>query len=220
MDKAFFVTATDTEAGKTFIAAGLARLAKAKGLSVGISKPISCGGPEDAKFYKEKLDLSESVDEINPVKFRQPLSPFAALKNEKVKIDLKKIKRSVESLRKNKDLVFVEGLGGALAPIFKDYYIADLIKSLEIPCIIISRAGLGTINHTMLTVEALRSRGLKIAGIIMNGFANSEISEGSNAEIIEELSKIKVIGRIKAKSSFSSLVEQLNNQKTLGKLIK
>ncbi len=215
-----FVTGTDTEVGKTFIAAGLAYAAQSKGMSVGISKPISCGGIADARFYKRQLKLRDSIDSINPVKFRQPLSPYAAMKNEKKKIDLHKIKESVKNLAKDRDLVLVEGLGGALAPIKKGYYVADLIKDLNIPCVIIARAGLGTINHSLMTIEALKKRKIKIAGIIMNGFEGREISQRSNAQVIEELSGVRVIGKIKAKSSFKALVDQIQKQKVLKWIIK
>jgi dethiobiotin synthetase len=219
MSKAFFITGTDTEIGKTFIAAGLGFVAQSKGLDVGISKPISAGGIDDAKYYQENLKLKDSIDSINPVKFRQPLSPYAAMKMEKVKIDINKIKKSIQHLKVDRDLVLVEGLGGALAPIKKDYYVADLIKELNIPCVIVARAGLGTINHTLMTIEALKKRKIKIIGIIMNGFDGKEISQRSNAQVIEELSGVKIIGRIKARSTFASLVQQIRGQKVLEKWI-
>ena len=220
MGKAFFVTATDTEVGKTFIAAGLGRIAQVKGLRVGISKPVSCGGIEDAVFYKKKLKLKDSINSINPIKFRQPLSPYAAMKTEKKKIDLTKIKKSLKELMKARDLVFVEGLGGALAPIKKNYYVADMIKDLRIPCIIIARAGLGTINHTLMTIDELKMRKIMIAGIIMNGFEGREISQRSNAQVIEELSAIKVIGKIKAGSSFADLLKQIKKQRIIEKCLR
>lgn len=213
----FFITGTDTDVGKTFIAAGIAYVAQSKGMSVGISKPISCGGIDDARFYKRQLKLNDSIDSINPVKFKQPLSPYAAMKNEKQKIDLHKIKESVKILAKDRDLVLVEGLGGALVPIKKGYYVADMISDLNIPCVIIVRAGLGTINHSLMTIESLRKRKIKIAGIIMNGFDGGEVSQRSNAQVIEELSGVRVIGKIKAKSSFASLVKQIREQKVLEK---
>ena len=220
MNKALFITATDTGIGKTFIAAGLGYVAKAKGLSVGVSKPISCGGIEDAEFFKNKLKLKDSIDAINPVKFKLPLSPYAAMKKEKKKIDTAKIKRSIRDLIRERDIVLVEGLGGAMAPIKNDYYVADMIKDLNISCLVIARAGLGTINHTLMTIAELKKRKIKIMGIILNGFDNKEISQRSNAQVIEELSGIKVIGRIKAKSSFAGLVKQINEQRILDKCLK
>jgi dethiobiotin synthetase len=219
LGKAFFVTATDTEIGKTFITAGLAKAAQLEGRNIGISKPISCGGIDDPLFYKKLLRISDSIDEINPIRFKKPLAPYSAKKSEKVKIDIPKIKKHVHSLRKWKDITFVEGLGGALVPIKKDYYVCDLIKDLNIPCIIVARAGLGTINHTLMTIKILKRGGVKIAGIILNGYKGKELSEKSNAQVIEELSGIAVIGKIKAKSSFNSLVNQIEKQEILRKLL-
>ena len=219
MGKAFFVTATDTGIGKTFITAGLGFAAQSKGFKVGMSKPISCGGIEDAEFYKNKLKLKDSIDDINPVKFKQPLSPYAAMKTEKNKIDVAGIKRSIKDLIKDRDIVLVEGLGGAAAPVKRNYYVADLIRDLKMPCIVIARAGLGTINHTLMTINELKKRKIRIAGIIMNGYNGKEISQRSNAQVIEELSGIRVVGKIKAKSSFAELVKQIGKQKIVDCLL-
>ena len=220
MNKTFFVTATDTEIGKTFITAGLGYVAQAKGLRVGISKPISCGGIEDAQYYKNKLKLQDNIDDINLVKFRQPLSPYAAMKTEKKNIDIARIERSIKNLSRDRDIVLVEGLGGAMAPIKKNYYVADMIRALKMPCIVIVRAGLGTINHTLMTIDELEKRKIRIAGIIMNGFDGRDVSQRSNAQVIEELSGIKVIGKIKAKTSFERLVKQIKKQRLLEKCLK
>ena len=219
MGKAFFITATDTGIGKTFITAGLGFAAQTKGFKVGMSKPISCGGINDAVFYKNKLKLKDSIDDINPVKFKQPLSPYAAMKTEKNKIDVAGIKRSIKDLIKDRDIVLVEGLGGAAAPVKRNYYVADLIRDLKMPCIVIARAGLGTINHTLMTINELKKRKIRIAGIIMNGYNGKEISQRSNAQVIEELSGIKVVGKIKAKSSFAELVKQIGKQKIVDCLL-
>jgi dethiobiotin synthetase len=219
LSKAYFITATDTEVGKTFIAAGLGAAARNAGKNVGMMKPISCGGVEDALFFKKMVGLADTVDLINPVKFRQPLSPYAASKTEKIKIDIAKIKNDLRYLLRYRDIVFVEGLGGVMAPIKKDYYVADMIKDLGIPAIIISRAELGTINHTLMTIEVLKKRKIKIAGIIMNNFDNSEPSQKTNKQVIEEHSGIPVIGTIRAKSSFKALLKQIRSQKIMERLL-
>jgi len=219
MGKIYFVTATDTEVGKTFITAGLAKAAQMDGRNIGISKPISCGGIDDPLFYKKLLKISDGIDEINPIRFKRPLAPYTAKKKEKVQIDIPKIKKHVHDLRKWKDITFVEGVGGALVPIKKNYFVSDFIKDLNIPCIIIARAGLGTINHTLMTIKILKKAGIRIVGVILNGYKGKELSERSNAEDIEDLSGIPVIGVIKAKSTFNSLVKQIEKQKILQKLL-
>jgi dethiobiotin synthetase len=217
--KTYFITATDTEVGKTFIAAGLAKAAQNRGLEVGYYKPISCGGIEDAEFLKYKLKLKDSLDLMNPIRFKQPLSPYAACIKEHVRVDLEQITTIADRLNVIKDFVLIEGLGGVLAPIKKDYFVVDMICSLRSPTIIVARAGLGTINHTLMTVEILKKRKLNIAGIIMNGYTGRELSEKTNDKVIEELSGIPVIGRIKAKSTFNSLLKQIEKQKILNKLL-
>jgi dethiobiotin synthetase len=217
--KAYFITATDTGAGKTFITAGLGAAAKNMGKNVGMMKPVSCGGIEDALFFKKMVDLADPIDLINPVKFRQPLSPYAAAKTEKVKIEITKIKSNLKYLCRFRDITFVEGLGGVMAPVKKGYYVADMIKDLKMPCIVIARAGLGTINHTLMTIDVLKKRHIKIAGIIMNGYDNSEPSQKTNKQVIEELSGVPVIGVIRARSSFKGLLKQIRSQKIMEKLI-
>jgi dethiobiotin synthetase len=219
LGRAFFITGTDTEVGKTFIAAGLGAAAKSLGFNVGMMKPISCGGVEDAVIYRRLVGLADPIDLINPIKFRQPLSPYAASKTEKVKIDIKKIMKLFRSFVRFREITFVEGLGGALAPIKKGYFVADMIKEMKLPAVIVADAGLGTINHTLMTVDALKKRKIKISGIIMNGFDNEEPSQRSNAGIIEELSGVPVIGRIRAKSSFKLLLKQIREQGIVEKLI-
>jgi len=213
------VTATDTDVGKTFITAGLAKAAQMAGRNIGISKPISCGGIDDPLFYKDLLKISDNIDVINPIRFKKPLAPYSAKKSEKVKIDIPKIIKHVNSLKRWRDITFVEGIGGALVPIRKDYFVTDLIKDLNIPCIIIARAGLGTLNHTLMTIKVLRKAGVKIIGVILNGYKGSDPSEKTNAQDIEDLSGIPVIGRIKANSTFTSLVDQIERQKVLSKLL-
>jgi dethiobiotin synthetase len=93
-------------------------------------------------------------------------------------------------------IILVEGIGGVLVPITKNYFVVDLIKDFNLPTIIVARAGLGTINHTLLTVEALKKQKVKILGIIMNGFRGKDLSEKSNAQVIESLSKIPILAKL------------------------
>jgi len=191
-----FITATDTEVGKTLISAGLVNFFRNQGIKTGYMKPISCGHDNDAVFVKKLLNLKDPLSLINPISLPYPLSPLAAARKAKRKIDLKKIKKAFTILKKKYDLVVVEGVGGALVPMTEKIMVADFIKQLDIPAIIIARAGLGTINHTLLTVEALRKRKIKIQGIIMNGYRGSELSEDDNADIIYKITGIPILAKI------------------------
>lgn len=191
MGNAIFITGTDTGVGKTFVTIKLAKEFMAKGFSVGIMKPISCGPmrENDAFIYRAKLKLNDPLKLINPIVLKSPLAPYAASKLEGKKIDLKKIFAAFKTLKASHDILLVEGVGGALVPIKKNYFVADLIRDLKIPVIIVARAGLGTINHTLLTIEAVRKRKIKILEVILNGF-RGELSENTNPKIIRELGRV------------------------------
>ncbi len=195
-----FITGTDTEVGKTFITLLLAQYLIEQGIDVGILKPISCGPKKDndAVYLKKKLKLKDPLELINPYNLPLPLAPYAneLHKKKKFRFNKNKIKTALKELEKKHDLVLVEGVGGTLVPITKNYLVVDLIKDLKLPTLIVARAGLGTLNHTLLTVEALKKRKIDIIGIVMNGF-KGKLSEKTNPEIIEKLTKIKVIGTVK-----------------------
>ena len=202
MKLGLFITGTDTGVGKTFFTILLAKRLMAKGLDVGVMKPISCGSAkdDDARYLKKILKLKDPLELINPIHLKLPLSPYSASKLSKKKIDLKKISKAFERLKKLHDIVIVEGVGGAMVPIAKDYFVADMIKEMKLPVLIVARAGLGTINHTVLTVEALKSRKIDILGIVMNGFTGKELSEKTNAEVVEEVTGVQVLGKIRRKA--------------------
>ncbi|OGC12208.1 dethiobiotin synthase [candidate division WOR-1 bacterium RIFOXYA12_FULL_52_29] len=193
-----FITGTDTGVGKTYVTQYLAEEFRRQGSDVGIMKPISCGPAKDndALLLKKRLKINDPIHLINPIHLKHPLAPLPAARLEKKKIDLKKIFSAFKELEKKHDLVLVEGVGGVAVPINKNYCVIDLIKDLKLPTIIVARAGLGTINHTLLTVSALREQGIEIMGIILNSFRGKELSEKSNAEMIEELSGVPVIGKL------------------------
>ena len=109
---------------------------------------------------------------------------------------LKQIKAAYFELCSRHQIVLVEGVGGVFVPITKNYFVADLIKDLQLPTLIVARAGLGTINHTLLTIEALNNRKIPIMGIVMNGFRGSDLSEKTNAKVICELSHVPVLAEI------------------------
>ncbi|OGB88115.1 dethiobiotin synthase [candidate division WOR-1 bacterium RIFCSPLOWO2_02_FULL_46_20] len=193
-----FITATDTAVGKTFVTLLLAQKLIENGFDVGVFKPISCGPKKDndAVYLKKELGLKDPFNLINPIQLKLPLAPYVAAKSLKKKIDRKKIFRAYKKLSKLHEIVLVEGVGGALVPIAGDYYVADLIKELDIPTIIVARAGLGTINHTLQTVETLRALRIPIMGIIMNGYKGKELSEETNDEAISKLSKLSILAKI------------------------
>jgi dethiobiotin synthetase len=192
-----FITGTDTEVGKTVITAGLVNHFRIRGIHTGYMKPISCGDDNDAVYLKKLLGLKDSLSLINPVSLPYPLAPLVAVEKSSQKINFKKIVKAFTILNKRYELLLVEGVGGALVPITEEIMVADLIKELKIPTIIVARAGLGTLNHTLLTVEALRKRKIKICGIIMNGYRGNGLSEETNADVIKKLTNIPILAKVR-----------------------
>lgn len=176
MNHSYFITATDTGAGKTFVASSIARALRLKGVDVGVMKPVESGCvdkdgtlvPDDALALKEASGSSDSLEDICPYRFAPPLSPHLAARLSGVSVDFEVIKNAFLKLSKRHGLMLVEGAGGLLAPLTDELTVADLAAALNLPLIIVAQSKLGVINHTLLTIEAARSRGLKVAAIVLN----------------------------------------------------
>ena len=216
MTRGFFITGTDTGVGKTVIAGALILIIKHMGCRVCGMKPIETGCmksenvvqkaesrvkdtlliPADGMFLKEIADMDDSIDVITPIRFEKPLAPFPASEIEGIPVDIDKIKKAFESLLKKYDMVVVEGIGGLLVPLKRDYFVLDLVKQFGLPIIIVSRPGLGTINHTLLTVNYAMKEGLNVAGIIMNYSQSPEktLAEETNPKVIRQISPVPIIG--------------------------
>jgi len=195
--KVIFVTATDTAVGKTVTTFCLGVLLRSRGFDVGVMKPVQCAG-HDAQFLKKALGLQDELRVINPFYAPEPLSPHLAFRRAKIKFDKQRVQDSLKNLRANHDIVLVEGAGGLMVPLTEGYYNADLIADLRVPVIIVARLGLGTINHTLLTINELRRRGLKILGIVFcqTKPGRKGLPEKTNPHEIKELSGAKVLGTI------------------------
>lgn len=204
MIKGFFITGTDTGVGKTIISAALIKAANLLGFKAGGMKPIETGClkkgdvliPSDGMFLKTVGHMEENIKSISPSCFENPLAPLPASEIEGVDIDLNNIKNIFIQLAKSYNAIIVEGIGGLLVPIKKNYFVLDLAKDFELPIIIVSRPGLGTINHTMLTVKCAISEGLQVAGIIINYSHPPELSlaEETNPHVLEKICPIPLIG--------------------------
>ena len=175
--KPLFVTATDTDIGKTYVCAGLAYALKKSGIDVGIMKPFACGVKQKIGFSSNDLTIltnaamvDDAEDIINPFFFPIPASPYTAAKNLGVKIDVKHVMECFRKLDEIHDIVLVEGIGGIMTPILKDYAIIDLIKDLMANTIIVTSSKIGTVNHTVLTCNMCKNMNIPIKGLIINNF--------------------------------------------------
>ena len=195
--RGFFITGTDTGVGKTVATFVLGVLLQEKGFDVGVMKPVQCAGM-DAAFLRKTLNLDDTPEEINPFFAAEPLSPHLAFKRGEVNFNVKRVQKLYETLSHRHDIVLAEGAGGLLVPLKNDYLVADLARDMGLELIIVSRLGLGTINHTLMTIACARDRGLKIKGIVFNAGKNSKpgIPEQTNPDIIKKLSGVPVLGII------------------------
>ena len=196
MVQGIFITGTGTEIGKTVIAGGLAAAFKQFGTNVGVMKPISSGDTADAQFLKHAAQVDDELASINPIYLRQPLAPSVAARMENRDIDLPGIETAFAALQQKYDFVIVEGVGGIAVPIQDDFLVAHLISRLRLPILIVAEAGLGTLNHTLLTVAFAQQFALQIAGIVLNKLSAepSGLAEATNPVEIEKLTGIPVVG--------------------------
>jgi dethiobiotin synthetase len=162
--KPLFITATDTDIGKTYVCAGLAHSLKKLDIDVGIMKPFACGVKQKTGFSSNDLTIlskaamvNDAEELLNPFFFPIPASPYTAAKNLGVKIDINYLMKCFRKLDKIHDVMLVEGIGGIMTPILKDYAIIDLIKDLEANTIIVTSSKIGTINHTIMTCNMCKT---------------------------------------------------------------
>ena len=200
-----FITGTDTGVGKTVIAAGLALVLRERGMRVGVMKPVATGCYGDGKrlVSGDAVYLFEAAENeypalTNPLRFRNLLAPNVASIIEKKEVPIEKILKAYRELQHHYDFLIVEGVGGLLVPITKEYYVANLVHEFALPILIVARGGLGTINHTLLTVDAAIIRGLEVRGIIFNRMprVNFSIAEITNPKVIHDLTGIPVLGTL------------------------
>ncbi len=177
--RGLLVTGTDTEVGKTLVAGAIARNLRGRGDSVGVFKPAASGCRRtreglvsaDAEFLAACAETTQPLHEITPVRYARALAPNVAAVRERREVDLEAIFDGYRTLAgRGDDVVVVEGVGGLLCPISDDFWVIHLARMLALPLVVVSRAGLGTINHTLLTLHTARRAGLEVAGVVVNGY--------------------------------------------------
>ncbi|MEZ5613634.1 MAG: dethiobiotin synthase [Rhodocyclaceae bacterium] len=168
MSRAFFLTGTDTEVGKTLIASALLRAAATQGLRALGMKPVAAGDAGDVDALIAAGSVAAPRDSINPYLLREPLSPHIAAQRDSVAIDIEHVARCFEDLRGRADFLVVEGAGGFRVPLTDSLDGADLAVRLGLPVILVVGLRLGCLNHALLTAEAIRARGLHLAGWVAN----------------------------------------------------
>jgi dethiobiotin synthetase len=204
MPKGFFITGTDTGVGKTLIAAAFIKTMQFLGKKVCGMKPVEsgCGRqgevliPHDGMFLKQVSNADEPLTLITPCCSESPLAPMAAAEVDGRDIDISGIGRAFSKLSGSYEVLVVEGIGGLMVPIVKDYYALDLAGELGLPLVVVARPGLGTINHVMLTVRCALNAGLTVAGIVINYGQppGNSLAEQTNPKLLSQISPVPLIG--------------------------
>jgi dethiobiotin synthetase len=199
--RGLFVTATDTGVGKTAVACGLVAAWRAAGQDVGAMKPaqsgVTDGEPSDAALLAAAAGDADPPELVCPYSFPAPLAPAVAARVAGVELSFARVVDAARALAARHAALVVEGAGGLLVPLTDRETYADLAIALGLPVLVVARAGLGTVNHTALTVEALRARGLRIAGVVLNrATPASDPSEPFNAPEIEKLARVPIVGSL------------------------
>ncbi len=195
--RAIFITGTDTDVGKTIATYVLGLLFQNTGLDIGVMKPVQCAG-NDAEFLANNLDSKDLFEDVNPHYLDEPLSPNLAFKRAGKKFNKSKVLKSFHKIKESHDLTLVEGAGGFLVPLTDQYLVYDLVNDLELDVIVVSRLGLGTINHTLLTIKQIQDAGLNVLGVVFSKTdkANGGIPGETNPKIIKKISGVPVLGVI------------------------
>ena len=199
-----FVTGTDTGVGKTFFCGLLLRFLKDQGIRAGYQKWVSSGGgqlPEDLAFCLGMAgeDCDPAMLDLQvPYRLQMPASPHLAAEKEGVSIDPAVIRQRFEAMAGMYEILVVEGVGGLMVPLSRDLLLSDLLATMKLPCVVVARSGLGTLNHTLLSLEALRHRDIPLVGVVFSdaGPDQHETIVADNMQTIAAIGKVPVLGRI------------------------
>jgi dethiobiotin synthetase len=192
-----FVTGTGTGVGKTVVAAVIARSVAATGRSVAVFKPAVTGlddpGEPDHLLLRRAAGSDQADEEIAPYRHGPPMSPHLAAALAGEEIDPMRLVRAATNAAAAADYLVAEGVGGLLVPLSRDYRVIDLAADLALPLVVAAAPGLGTINHTLLTIVAARAAGLDVAAVVLTPWPEDPGRiEESNRETIAALGKVEV----------------------------
>lgn len=202
--KGLFITGTDTGVGKTVVTAAILAHLRQRGLKTGVMKPLETGvdgecssaANSDALFLMECGGIKDALSEVCPVRLKPAASPYQAALIENRTIEPEAIVSAYRTLAGRYDWMLVEGIGGVRVPITRNYGMVELIRDLGLPAVVVSRYQLGTLNHTLMTLEILKQNNIPVQGVVFNRTEPEELAAGERDQprLIEELSGVKVLG--------------------------
>ena len=210
MNKGYFVTATGTDVGKTFVTALLVKKWRDSGIDAGYYKAALSGAEfrdgkwvaGDADYVKRIANLPDTQEQLVSYVYKEAVSPHLAARKEGNPVELAKVKADFEAACARHEFIFAEGSGGIICPIRYDaqkIFLKDIIKTVNLPILVVTTAALGSINACVLTVEYARSRGLDIRGLIVNRYGSSGNleMEDDNIRMMQDLTDLEILAKVK-----------------------
>lgn len=217
-----FITGTDTGVGKTLVAMAIAAWCRKQGIDVGVMKPIATGArphpiagkvgrhlvSDDTRMLRDAAGVSDSWKLMSPACFQEALAPSIAASRARKSIRVAPIIKAVETLRAKHEFLIIEGIGGLFVPLNKEQTVADLAYTIGFPVLIVSRSGLGTLNHTMLSLNYAKQKRLQVRGVLLNQLekvslnSDAAVSEKTNPGILREWTEVPIIGPLRYERSF------------------
>lgn len=203
--KGLFVTGTDTGVGKTVVTASLVRLLRQRGIDAVAMKPFATGvtngadwRDNDPALLSAAMDHQEPAEVIAPVRLGPPLSPYDAARLSGTAFDVDAVVAAVTHVAERHEVLLVEGVGGACVPLTEDVFLSDFIKLLGLPALVVARAQVGTINHSLLTVTALRTAGVHVEGMLFTRSSSGELAldERVGPETACRFSRVACFGHV------------------------
>jgi dethiobiotin synthetase len=231
---ALLVTGTDTGVGKTLVAGAIGNWFKRRGFRVSVLKPCATGCvhrreglvSEDAEFLAHCADARFSLDVICPQCYAEPLAPAIAAERAHKPLDWQAIDRSIAAMSAESDVMIIEGVGGLMVPMDAKHTFRDVAQWLNVPTVVVARPGLGTINHTLLTVASLRDAKVPVAGVVINRYPpdGASVAEETNPRAIEKWGKVPVLclvpedklGGLTLPDGIVSAIDSVDWEKLLG----
>lgn len=216
-----FITGTDTDVGKTFIAAAIVKQLTKQNITVIPKKPIESGCiikdgelfPQDAATLQRASNYSSKLSDVCPYRFQPAISPARAAQLENITLSTEDLSRHCRH-DNDDDFLLVEGAGGFYSPLVKDGLNADLAITLQLPVLLIANDKLGTLNHVLLTIEAIENRGLILIGVVLNDANNSNNEHMDNVNDLREQTHHTIFSCPFSDTGETSLPEELLNALT------
>lgn len=191
------ITATDTDAGKTYVTSLLLQALRNRGMNAVGYKPVACGDRQDARKLREVGPEGLSLEDINPVYLKNSTSPYVASLLENTTVDLDKMEKGWLDLAERFEFVLVEGVGGWEVPLAKGVNFSDFAQRLNLPVLFVVNNKLGMLNHAVLTANAIRARGINCIGIVINTIQEEwDTALVTNRGVIEELTGLPILAEL------------------------